>query len=201
MGNSPSDSGPHLRVALVSLGCPKNLVDSERAISAFVDRELVICPDPADAEVVVINTCGFLKAAVDESVETISEMVRLKEEGNLKGVVVAGCLTSRDGMSIPDLVPGVDAVVPFADYDRLVSICREAAGRDSEGLREADYRQDLLTRGDRISLTPPGGAYLKISDGCSNPCSFCTIPSIKGKHRSAPLEELLREARELAAGG
>jgi len=202
MGDSPSDSPTsQLRISLVSLGCPKNLVDSERAVSAFVDRELVICPDPADAEVVVVNTCGFLQAAVTESVETISEMVRLKEEGNLKGVVVAGCLTSRDGVSIADLVPGVDAVVPFSDYDRLVSICREAAGRSSEDLREADYRQDLLTRGDRIQLTPPGGAYLKISDGCNNPCSFCTIPSIKGKHLSAPMDELLLEAGQLAAGG
>ena len=201
MGNSPSDSDSHLRIALVSLGCPKNLVDSERAMSAFVDCDLVICPDPADAEVVVVNTCGFLQAAVDESVETISEMVRLKEEGNLKGVVVAGCLTSRDGVEIPDLVPGVDAVVPFADYDRLVSICRKAAGKGDASLDQADYRQDLLTRGDRIPLTPPGGAYLKISDGCNNPCSFCTIPSIKGKHLSRPMDELLVEARELAAGG
>jgi ribosomal protein S12 methylthiotransferase len=190
-----------LRIALVSLGCPKNLVDSERAVSAFVDRDLVICPDPADAEVVVVNTCGFLQAAVEESIETISEMVRLKGDGGLKGVVVAGCLTSRNGVSIRDLVPGVDAVVPFADYDRLVSICREAAGRPAEVPAAADYRQDLLTRGDRIPLTPPGGAYLKISDGCNNPCSFCTIPSIKGKHRSAPLDALLAEARELAAGG
>jgi len=194
MGDSPTS----LRISLISLGCPKNLVDSERAISAFVDRDLVICPDPADAEVVVVNTCGFLKAAVDESVETIQEMVRLKEEGRVKGVVVAGCLPSRDGVRITDLVPGVDAVVPFSEYDRLVSICREAAGKTSD---PADYRQDLLTRGDRIQLTPPGGAYLKISDGCSNPCSFCTIPSIKGKHVSKPIDDLLAEARELAAGG
>ena len=189
-----------LRVSLLSLGCAKTLVDSERALGAFADSGLVICPHPEDAHVVVVNTCGFLKAAVEESLETIRDMVRLKSEAGVRGVVVAGCLTEREGIDVKALVPGVDAAVTFSDYDRLVSICREAAG-EVAGDPAADYRRDLLTRGERIPLTPKGSAYLKISEGCNNPCSFCTIPAIRGKHVSRPMEELVREARNLALAG
>jgi ribosomal protein S12 methylthiotransferase len=188
-----------LRVSLVSLGCPKNLVDSERVLGAFVDRDLVICPRPEDAEVVVVNTCGFLAAAVDESIGKIREMVALKRPGGLRAVIVAGCLAGRAGVDIPALAPGVDAVVPLDRYDDLLTVCREKAGRRAEG--EADYRRDLLTRGERIPLTPKGTAWLKISEGCNNPCAFCTIPSIKGRHVSRPEDEILAEAAALASGG
>jgi len=189
-----------MRVSLISLGCPKNLVDSERVVGAFVDRGLVICPHPEDAEVVVVNTCGFLEAAKEESLDKIREMVALKGETELKGVVVAGCLAARDGVDIKAEVPGVDAVVPFEDYDRLLSICRSVSGRD-EDEDPADYRTDLLTRGERVSLTPAGSAYLKISEGCNNPCSFCTIPSIKGRQVSYPAADLVREGTNLAMAG
>jgi len=195
-----TDPSGDLRVSLLSLGCPKNLVDSERVVGAFVDRGLVICPHPEDAEVVVVNTCGFLEAAKEESLDTIRDMVALKESTGLKGVVVAGCLAARDGVDIPAEVPGVDAVVPFEDYDRLLSICRSVSGRD-EPEDPADYRTDLLTRGERVPLTPGGSAYLKISEGCNNPCSFCTIPSIKGRQVSVTAADLVREATNLAMGG
>jgi ribosomal protein S12 methylthiotransferase len=190
----------NLRVSLLSLGCPKNLVDSERVIGAFVDRGLVLCPRPEDAEVVVVNTCGFLQAAKDESLDTIREMVALKDGTDLKGVVVAGCLVERDGVDIRAEAPGVDAVVPFDDSDRLLSICREVSGR-SEPDDPADYRRDLLTRGERVPLTPGGSAYLKISEGCNNPCSFCTIPAIKGGQVSRPAKDLVREATNLVMAG
>jgi ribosomal protein S12 methylthiotransferase len=186
-----------VRISLLSLGCPKNLVDSERVIGAFADADLVICPHPEDAEVVVVNTCGFLKAAVDESVDTIRQMVDLKERAGVKAVVVTGCLPARDGQDVLSLVPGVDAAVPFGDYDRLVEICRRAGGLEPG----PDYRRELLTSGERIPLTPRGSAYLKISEGCGNPCSFCTIPAIRGDHVSRPEEELVREARDLALAG
>jgi ribosomal protein S12 methylthiotransferase len=196
-----SKPAENLRVSLVSLGCPKNLVDTERMVGAFADADLTLCPHPEDAEVVLVNTCGFLKAAVDESVETIRDMVRLKESAGLRGVVVTGCLAEREAVDLRAEVPGVDAVVGFGDYDRLVSICREAAGEGDAGRAGADYRQDLLTRGDRVPLTPRGSAYLKISDGCNNPCSFCTIPSIRGRQSSRPRAELVCEARNLALAG
>ena len=186
-----------MKISLLSLGCPKNLVDSERVLGAFVDSDLVICPHPEDAEVVVVNTCGFLEAAVDESLDTIREMVRLKERGDVRGVVVTGCLTARDGVDLTDLVPGVDAAVPFSEYDRLVDICRTAAGE----ARAGDHRRDLLTRGERIPLTPRGSAYLKISEGCNNPCTFCTIPAIRGEQVSHPEDELVRETANLALAG
>jgi ribosomal protein S12 methylthiotransferase len=196
----PATNETNLRVSLLSLGCPKNLVDSERVIGAFVDRGLVLCPRPEDAEVVVVNTCGFLQAAKEESLDTIREMVALKNGTDLRGVVVAGCLVERDGVDIKAEAPGVDAVVPFDDYDRLLTICREVSGR-SEKEDPADYRQDLLTRGERVPLTPGGSAYLKISEGCNNPCSFCTIPAIKGKQASRPAKDLIREATNLAMMG
>lgn len=189
------------RVSLLSLGCPKNLVDSERVVHAFADRDLVICPHPEDAEVVVVNTCGFLQAAKEESLDTIRRMVELKRDGGVRGVVVMGCLANRDGVDIEQLVPGVDAVVPFEEYDRLLSVCRSVAGGATSADSAADYRRDLLTREERIPLTPKGSAYLKISEGCNNPCAFCTIPSIRGKHVSRPQEEILREARNLALAG
>jgi len=189
-----------MRVSLISLGCPKNLVDSERVVGAFVDRGFVLCPHPEDAEVVVVNTCGFLEAAKEESLEKIREMVALKGETGLRGVVVAGCLAARGGVDIEALAPGVDAIVPFEDYDRLLQICRSVSGRDEAG-DPADYRTDLLTRGERVSLTPHGSGYLKISEGCNNPCSFCTIPSIKGGQVSYPSADLVREATNLAMTG
>jgi ribosomal protein S12 methylthiotransferase len=150
--------------------------------------------------VVVVNTCGFLEASKQESLDTIREMVALKRPGGVRGVVVMGCLAGRAGVDIADLVPGVDAVVPFAKMDDLVSICRRAAGRNGS-TRKGDYRRDLLTRGERVPLTPRGSAYLKISEGCNNPCTFCTIPSIRGKHVSRPREQILREAANLAMAG
>jgi ribosomal protein S12 methylthiotransferase len=187
-----------LRVSLLSLGCPKNLVDSERMVGAFADGDLVLCPHPEDAEVVVVNTCGFLDAAKEESLATIREMLALKRPGGVKSVVVTGCLAGRESVDLRALIPDVDAIVPFSDYDRLVEICRETAGHAKTA---SDYRTDLLTRGERIPLTPRGSAYLKISEGCNNPCTFCTIPSIRGKHVSRPQEELIREATNLAMGG
>ena len=186
----------NLRVSLLSLGCAKNLVDSERVLGAAADAELVICPHPEDAEVVLINTCGFLGPAVDESIDTIRQMVDLKGDSELKAVVVMGCLAEREAVDLKAQVPGIDTIVPFSDYDRIVSICHEAVGRKS-----GDYRRDLLTAGERIPLTPRGSAYLKISEGCNNPCSFCTIPSIRGRQVSRPRGDLISEAAVLAAGG
>lgn len=194
---APDQNAP-LRVSLLSLGCPKNLVDSERMVGAWAESDFVICPHPEDADVVVVNTCGFLEAAVDESLTTIREMIELKETSGVRGVVVTGCLAERKRIDVRAEAPGVDAVVPFADYDRLVSICREAGGGVPG---PTDYRRDLLTRGERVPLTPKGSAYLKISEGCNNPCSFCTIPSIKGRQVSRPPEELIREATNLALAG
>ncbi|MHC4923480.1 MAG: radical SAM protein, partial [Planctomycetota bacterium] len=195
---STSTETESVRVSMVSLGCPKNLVDSERALGTLATDGLVISPAPEESEVVVVTTCGFIDPAKEESIETILEMVQLKEEGKVRGVVVAGCLVERYLEELRREIPEVDAWVPFRDYPNLARIAREVLGEQiPEG---ADYRQDVMTV-DRVPLTEAHTAYVKISEGCDNPCTFCTIPAIRGRHISRPMEEILDEARRLAADG
>jgi ribosomal protein S12 methylthiotransferase len=187
-----------IRVSMVSLGCPKNLVDSEKALGILASAGLVIAPEPADSDVAVVTTCGFIDPAKEESVDTILEMVKLKESGAIRGVVVAGCLVERFADDLRREIPEVDAFVPFKDYPRLARICRDVLGEETpEG---ADYRADLLTV-DRVPLSPPFMAYVKVSEGCDNPCSFCTIPAIRGRHVSRPFGEIVDEVKRLAGEG
>jgi ribosomal protein S12 methylthiotransferase len=195
---APRPKSRPIRVSMVSLGCPKNLVDSEKALGTLASAGLVIAPEPADSDVAVVTTCGFIDPAKEESVDTILEMVKLKEEGKVRGVVVAGCLVERFADDLRKSIPEVDAFVPFKDYPRLGRICREVLGEEvPEG---ADYRGDLLTV-DRVPLSPPYMAYVKVSEGCDNPCSFCTIPAIRGRHVSRPFEEIVDEVKRLAGEG
>lgn len=187
-----------LRVSMVSLGCPKNLVDSEKALGTLATGGLVIAPDPADSDVAVVTTCGFIDPAKEESIATILEMVRLKEEGVLRGVVVAGCLVERFAEELRRELPEVDAFVPFKDYPRLATLCREILGETTPA--GADYRADVATV-DRVPLSPPHMAYVKVSEGCDNPCTFCTIPAIRGRHVSRPFAEIVAEVERLAAEG
>jgi ribosomal protein S12 methylthiotransferase len=183
---------------MVSLGCPKNLVDSEKALGILASAGLVIAPEPADSDVAVVTTCGFIDPAKEESVDTILEMVKLKERGVIRGVVVAGCLVERFADDLRKSIPEVDAFVPFKDYPRLARICRDVLGEETpEG---GDYRADLLTV-DRVPLSPAYMAYVKVSEGCDNPCSFCTIPAIRGRHVSRPFEEIVDEVKRLAGEG
>ena len=195
----PPDPNPRpVRVSMVSLGCPKNLVDSEKALGILASAGLVIAPEPVDSDVAVVTTCGFIDPAKVESIDTILEMVKLKEKGSIRGVVVAGCLVERFADDLRKEIPEVDAFVPFKDYPRLARICREVLGEETpEG---ADYRADLLTV-DRVPLSPAHMAYVKVSEGCDNPCSFCTIPQIRGRHISRPFEEIVDEVKRLAGEG
>jgi ribosomal protein S12 methylthiotransferase len=183
---------------MVSLGCPKNLVDSEKALGTLATGGLVIAPEPSDSDVAVVTTCGFIDPAKEESIETILEMVRLKEEGAIRGIVVAGCLVERFAEELRRELPEVDAFVPFRDYPRLATLCREILGEETPA--GADYTADLATV-DRVPLSPPHMAYVKVSEGCDNPCSFCTIPMIRGRHVSRPFDEILEEAARLASEG
>ncbi len=183
---------------MVALGCPKNLVDSEKALGILASGGLVLTPDPADADVAVVTTCGFIDPAKEESIDRILEMVRLKQAGSLRGVVVAGCMVERFAEELRRELPEVDAFVPFKDYPRLAALCREVLGEEVPAA--ADYRSDPLTV-DRVPLTPPHFAYVKVSEGCDNPCSFCTIPAIRGRHVSRPLPEIVEEVRRLAGEG
>ncbi len=163
----------------------------------------VVCGRPEDADVVVVNTCGFLQAAEQEALETIRGAVKLKSRGKVKAVVVAGCLPSRYGQDAKDKLGDVDAVLGVPERDRIGEVCREVLSGRFDGvlnLTSRNYPEYEIDR-DRLRITPRHTAYLRVAEGCNHTCAFCIIPHIRGRFRSKPLDELVREARELAADG
>lgn len=194
------------RVAFVALGCVKNLVDSEKMLGQLVEAGCALTNDAAWADVVVINTCGFLAAARDEAVGVIREMVALKKKkGRLQRVVVAGCLVQRDGEDLRRLVPGIDALVGVHNRDDVVRAVRgNRAGKKSKSridLYLGDYHPLVALDLGRLRLTPQHYAYLRISEGCDQKCTFCTIPAIRGPMHCKPPSIILDEARELIDDG
>ncbi len=177
----------HKRVNLVSLGCSKNLVDSEVLLRQFQLNGLEIINNSGKADYIIINTCGFINDAKDESIRAILEAVDLKKSGKVKKVVVMGCLSERYKSELAEEIPEVDAYFGVTDYKGVLN---------ELGL---DLKKELL--GERLITTPGHFAYLKISEGCDNPCSFCAIPLIRGKHQSKPIEQILNEANYLAEKG
>ncbi len=198
-----------LRIGFISLGCAKNLVDSEKMLGLLAEAGCEITTDPDDADVLIVNTCGFLAAARAEAHEAVTEAVSHKTTGRCRRVVVAGCLVQRDGEKLLFDVPGIDALVGINDRDRIVDVIRGSgpgplvtANLKSEfsNLRSESVHPAMDDTA-RLRLTPKHYAYLKISDGCDQKCTFCTIPMIRGSMRSKPIEQVLNEARELIADG
>lgn len=202
-----------LRIAFVSLGCAKNLVDSEKMLGQLAEAGCAITADENDADVMVINTCGFLEASRVEADEVIRDAVKLKKKGSVKRVVVAGCLVQRDKETILDRVKGIDALVGVHNRDDIV---RAVLGRDGDGGRRrngkpkgkapvdihlSDYHPFIQLDTARLRLTPRHYAYLRISEGCDQKCTFCTIPSIRGAMHCKPPSVILAEARELVSDG
>jgi len=185
-----------LTVSLVSLGCPKNLVDSEKMLAHLAENGCVVGTPMEEADVIVVNTCGFLKAARDESLEAVAEAVACKYDGRTRRVVLAGCLVQRDAEELFETVPGIDAIVGVNDRDRLIEA---VAGRRKAIVSpcEGEIHDDT----GRFRLTPRHTAYLRISEGCDHRCTYCTIPDIRGPFRSKAPEAVLAEARELVADG
>ncbi|MFH0983628.1 MAG: 30S ribosomal protein S12 methylthiotransferase RimO [Planctomycetota bacterium] len=193
------------RVALVSLGCVKNLVDSEKILGQLAEAGCALTNDEADADVVVINTCGFLAAGRDEATSIIREMVALKHTSRVRRVVVAGCLVQRDGESLRQAVPGIDALVGVNNRDDVVRAVLADGGktkrRGKTDLFLGEYHPFVALDTGRFRLTPRHYAYLRISEGCDQKCTFCTIPSIRGPMHCKPPAVILDEARELIADG
>lgn len=221
-------------VAFVSLGCPKNLVDSEKMLGLLAEDGITPVPadlmDTGEADAVVINTCGFLEASKIESIDEINQAVQLKKQGKIKRVIVAGCLVQRHKAKMLEWCPDIDAMVGVFDRDRIVTAVR---GSDSNGsaaasaLKETSIelpvyssiasnatiaKQNRAIAGGneigyfeddsaRLRLTPRHYAYLRISEGCNQGCAFCTIPSIRGRMRSKPVDRILSEATELFNDG
>jgi ribosomal protein S12 methylthiotransferase len=188
--------------AFVSLGCPKNLVDSERMLGLLQLDGYRLVSDPKGADFVVVNTCGFIERARQESFATIDEMLQLKRAGHTRGVIVSGCLAERDKESLLSTCPDVDHLVGVFGREEVTKVAdRLIGGLDEQRtvFRPAPSRP--LSDRDRLRITPRHFAFLKISEGCDRLCTFCAIPKMRGKHATKPIEEVIAEAEELAADG
>lgn len=184
------------RIGVVTLGCDKNTVDSERILGRLAGAGLAAGSGAADADVVVINTCGFIEPAKEESIEAILEAVRLKEEGRIRAVVAMGCLVERYKSELEAELPEVDLFLGLGEVDRLLPEL-EAMGLGAPGDPIPTMERPLRV----LSTSTNHTSFLKISEGCDHGCAFCAIPLMRGRHRSSPIEELVREAAELEAAG
>lgn len=188
-----------IKVGMVSLGCDKNLVDSERMLHKLRAHGYELVTEFGDSDVAVVNTCGFIQSAKEEAIETILEISKLKDEGRVKKLILTGCLTERYREEAAAEFPEADAVVGIGDNKDIVDILDKVL-QDEKIVHFAPKSEAELS-GERIISTLPFFSYLKISEGCSNCCTYCAIPLIRGKFRSVPMEELLKEAETLASYG
>ena len=184
-----------MKIGFVSLGCPKNQLDAEVMLHELVMAGYEITADETEADVVIINTCGFIESAKKEAIDNILDIAWLKENRDLKGLVVTGCLAERYRNSILDEFPEVDAVLGVGSIHNIV----EAVGKVLEGEKYTSFEDKNCVRlgGDRVITTPEYAVYLKIAEGCDNRCTYCAIPSIRGKFRSRPIEDIINEAKDL----
>ena len=187
------------KVGMISLGCPKNQIDAEHMLSRLHEGGYHITNDESSADVVIINTCGFIDDAKKEAIENILEMAALKAEGRIKGLVVTGCLAQRFKDEVASEFPEVNVVLGLgANKD----ICKAVkAAYDGENYTDFSDKADINREPDRILTTPPYTAYLRVADGCDNCCTYCTIPQIRGRFRSRTMENVIDEAKRLAARG
>ncbi len=191
-------SGP-LRIAVVSLGCPKALIDSEKMLALLAEAGCLVGAPTDQADVILINTCAFIPPAREEAMEAIREALEKKRQGRVRRVVVTGCLPQREGGKLLSAVPEVDAIVGLFHRDEIVSA---VTSRQSPFIRVGRIgRKDCPDDRGRLRLTPRHTAYLRIAEGCSTGCSFCSIPGIRGPLRSKPMDIVLDEAAELIADG
>ena len=188
-----------VKVGMVSLGCSKNLVDSERMLYKLKKHGYTLVTEPGLADIAVVNTCGFIKSAKEEAIETILELGKLKAEGTLKKIVLTGCLIERYKEEAAELFPEADAVVGIGANKDIVDVLDHVLAGERYLLFPPKLDAELT--GERIISTLPFFSYLKVAEGCSNCCTYCAIPLIRGKFRSVPMEEVIAEAREMAENG
>lgn len=186
------------KVGIISLGCPKNLVDTEAMLGQLVQKGYSVSADPADSEIIIVNTCGFIEPAKKESIETILRASQWKSNDPDKKLIVAGCLVQRYGKELRKELPEVDHFVSLNDVERIVEACGNEFDERLDR-QPAEYMYDGKVR--RILTTPASYAYLKIAEGCNHVCSFCAIPSMRGKYRSRTVDSICAEARDMASQG
>lgn len=189
-----------MKICLISLGCPKNLVDSEEMLGVLAGAGHQIQADPEDADIVIVNTCGFIESAKEESVEAVLNAVHLKETGRCRKVMVAGCLSQRYSSDLAREIPEADAFLGVGEVVNIPEIVEKVAAGEKHVVNQMPPQQWIESRG-RVRSTPSWTAYLKVSDGCNNRCSYCAIPDIRGMFRSRPASFVLDEAKRLADEG
>ena len=189
-----------MKIMFISLGCDKNLVDTEKMLGILGAKGNTFTDDETEAEVIVINSCCFINDAKEESIETILEMAQYKEDGNLKVLIVAGCLSERYKDEIIKEIPEVDAVIGTASYDKIAEAI-EAVLKGQTALIFEELNRLPKVEANRMVTTGGYYAHLKIAEGCDKYCTYCIIPKIRGKYRSVPMEELIKEAEYLASIG
>jgi ribosomal protein S12 methylthiotransferase len=188
------------KVAMVSLGCAKNLVDSEVMLGILNRAEFEIVDNPDEAEVIVINTCGFIASAKEESINTIIEMAQLKDTGSCQALIVAGCLAQKYKDELLAEIPELDAVIGTGEVDKIADIAERALGGERLDLVNVPkYLYDHESP--RYRTTPTYTAYVKVAEGCDNRCSYCIIPDMRGSYRSRPIESIIAEVENLASAG
>lgn len=189
-----------MKLFFVSLGCDKNLVDSEKMLALLAAHQIEITDEPDEAEIIIVNTCGFIQDAKEESIETILEMAEYKKNGKCISLIMSGCLAQRYAEDIQTEIPEVDAVVGTTAYDQIFDVVQNTLeGNKQCRMAELDYLPNKLT--DRLQTTSSYRSYLKIAEGCSKRCTYCIIPYLRGNYRSVPMEDLLKEAEMLAESG
>ncbi|HML31567.1 30S ribosomal protein S12 methylthiotransferase RimO [Sporomusa sphaeroides] len=189
-----------LKAGFVSLGCAKNLVDTEIMLGILADNNITITDDPHAADILIVNTCGFIDSAKEESISTIIQMADFKREGKCRGLIVAGCLGQRYQQELLDELPEVSAIVGTGAWHRIMEAVQAVlAGERLLLIGETDTIYDENMR--RITTTPSYSAYVKIAEGCSNCCSYCVIPLVRGKYRSRTIESIVSEVKNLTAQG
>ena len=190
-----------MKIGFVSLGCPKNQLDTEVMLHEVMEAGYEITPDEEKADVVIINTCAFIESAKRESIDNILDIAWLKEHKNLKAIIVTGCLAERYRDEIFKEMPEVDAVLGVGGIHHIVDAVKAVTAPKKSTYSCYDDKEQVELGGDRILTTPEYAAYLKIAEGCDNRCAYCAIPSIRGRFRSRPMEDLIKEAKELESLG
>ena len=190
-----------MKILFISLGCDKNLVDSEVMLGLTNEKGLELTNDENEADIIVVNTCAFIHDAKQESINTILEMAEYKEKGALKALIVTGCLAQRYKEEIYNEIPEVDGIIGSSSYDEIVNVIDEVIGGSTKVSRFRDLDYLTETKAKRVVTTGGHFSYLKIAEGCDKNCTYCIIPKLRGKYRSVPMERLIEDAKSLAESG
>ena len=185
-----------MKAGFISLGCNKNLVDTEKTIALFKEHGYDIVNNPEEAEIIIINTCGFIESAKEEAINTILEMAEYKKQ-KCKYLIAMGCLVERYKDELQKSIPEVDLYIKYSEYNTLWEQIENLINSSNKNIKEIDFNEYT----DRVITTGNNYAYIKIADGCSNCCTFCAIPKIRGIQKSRTMESIIKEAKKLAEDG